>query len=1156
MNLNDFVVLPNNKAKSVKLNARNLQELQMETVTLAQDSKEMEEKLQQLKERMSKEKEERRRSGWSRWKSGHCGSLTSTGPTSSTEKNKNRLEKLSAGKVKIRVLKDEPLTAPPQPPPPPPPPTIGIRATRKNRLRGRYCGQCEVRSAGLMCVECTEDYCIGCFARFHQKGALKLHRMIPIQADLQTHVSTQDVVSCFQEQINPCSNPGTFTSLDPGPSSKPSPNHTIKSKAITRQGDHSSEKRTEAVAKPTQLHPDSSQELAVNHGEEKMPEITEEEQKKEVEWGFPGTLLRGDYNEEESARSFQEALGQWRREKSDGAEEPVTEDTRGAPVRPVSVSDVATQADPAPDRGAEGLGGGGGERRVPVRVEFTESSLTNMDRLLLKRHRRTPIETYPLLAFGTGLNPLSNTSTEEETTSSLTAEEEDFRHYFASLFAVPVSRGMTEPQITTPESCLIIEVLDERERDTDGDVAEQRTSNRELPSVQQVLSKGRTPAPQTALTSGRSSRVSYLSPSPTQPSRQSTAPAQPKAAHKLHLSKPQPSQAEPLMKPMSSESKPSACPTDTPRTSKTSIKTPTWTSQKPNCSPMVNKSKPVCGSPQLLSSPSLSHSQTEISKSSDSAVSFARDVSPLAHARPPIPEEHPSPSPSISLRSTFTMSPTSSFESTLLPKVYQSTPLQKDSSLLPEQRQSSPLFPEPISSLKLSHSTPSNQEFSRQSQQSLCDPETLISDTQLQLPLSPVSPSPNPPPESLEPSPPVKALSALSLFNESPPDAHSRQRSTPTHEHAPVFMSSTLNSVDHRSNAQCTPSLPSHLLNIIQTCPLAVKMEEEEELSVDSGDEMSSDSLGLLPREDDSSDEEAQMHGRLTRGSSGEEQQGNPAISHLQDCFVPADVEREKDLQTDEQEQLSEPSTVMHKQSAGSKPEQFCDLDGFPPLALDMNSDQSDTPEQTYCDSLHSSQTSLYDSDPTGSQGFWPSASLSTYAEEHLVFRMMKDNRMQPTRIQIHSTTPTRPTSRREISANEAGTSGSNRSEMSTPTQFPVAAACCLFSPTLGSELGPAFRPLSRAAQEIVDICSVDQTGCEDPDLDTDTTAHTIYELEQELKLMTKETGQQASIFEAGSGGSQDQHESHHFTWGGVSEEQKDEDAAAQRDQQSVLLLP
>lgn len=41
------------------------------------------------------------------------------------------------------------------------------------------------------------------------------------------------------------------------------------------------------------------------------------------------------------------------------------------------------------------------------------------------------------------------------------AEEEDFRRYCASLFAVPVSRSRTEPQTTTTESCVIIEVMDE-----------------------------------------------------------------------------------------------------------------------------------------------------------------------------------------------------------------------------------------------------------------------------------------------------------------------------------------------------------------------------------------------------------------------------------------------------------------------------------------------------------------------------------------------------------------------------------------------------------------------------------------------------------------------------------------------------------------------
>ena len=37
-----------------------------------------------------------------------------------------------------------------------------------------------------------------------------------------------------------------------------------------------------------------------------------------------------------------------------------------------------------------------------------------------------------------------------------------------------------------------------------------------------------------------------------------------------------------------------------------------------------------------------------------------------------------------------------------------------------------------------------------------------------------------------------------------------------------------------------------------------------------------------------------------------------------------------------------------------------------------------------------------------------------------------------------------------------------------------------------------------------MEICSVDQTGCEDPDLDTDTTANTLQGLEQELRLLAQ----------------------------------------------------
>ncbi|XP_008283748.1 zinc finger B-box domain-containing protein 1 [Stegastes partitus] len=546
MNLNDFVVLPNNKAKSVKLNARNLQKLQMETVTLSNESKEMEEKLRQLKDSMSKEKEERGQSRRFRWMSGQCGSLSSNSPTNSSMKNmENKLQKLSAGKLKIRVLKDEPPTASPLSPPPLQLSTSGLR--RKNRLKGTICGQCEVKTAGLMCAECTENYCIGCFAKFHQKGALKLHSMIPIQTDLQTHVNTRDVVNCFQRQINPSSHPGTFTSPNPSPSATLNSNHIITSNAITRGGrDESPEKGTEVGDKHMKLHRDCSQVLVVNHGEEKTMVGRFEDDNK----GFPSPLLIGEYNEEESASSFQEALRQWRGEKSDGGEEEPRTNVLWIPVRPVSVSAMATQADLPPDREAEGQRKEGREERLPVKVEFKENSLTHLDRLRLKKHRRTPTETYPLVTFGTDLKSQPTTNTEEETANNLTAEEEDFRRYYATLFTAPVSRGRTEPQITTPESCLVIQVLDETCRDMkEICAAEQKTdNNRGVPSVRQISGKRNTVESQTALYKSGSSRVSHSSPGLTEPSRQSKP--QPKTAQKLHSSKPQTSQAERISTPI------------------------------------------------------------------------------------------------------------------------------------------------------------------------------------------------------------------------------------------------------------------------------------------------------------------------------------------------------------------------------------------------------------------------------------------------------------------------------------------------------------------------------------------------------------------------------------------------------------------------------
>lgn len=71
-----------------------------------------------------------------------------------------------------------------------------------------------------------------------------------------------------------------------------------------------------------------------NQQEEKEVEMSEEGQKEPVERGFPGTLLRGTFSEEESAQSFQDALRQWRGDKKRADGEPLCEDAMWTPVRP------------------------------------------------------------------------------------------------------------------------------------------------------------------------------------------------------------------------------------------------------------------------------------------------------------------------------------------------------------------------------------------------------------------------------------------------------------------------------------------------------------------------------------------------------------------------------------------------------------------------------------------------------------------------------------------------------------------------------------------------------------------------------------------------------------------------------------------------------
>ncbi|XP_040285904.1 LOW QUALITY PROTEIN: zinc finger B-box domain-containing protein 1 [Bufo bufo] len=259
----DFLVPPAKSGNSVRLKAKNIRELRMESLQLQRQNQEMEQKLNQLRQSMSREKEERGRSNPYHWISGQAGNQ---------RQDKENIGKVSAGKIKLKVLQN-PVSEPEKPSSR----TANTLAAEKPKVKGKACGQCESKSALLKCLECGEDYCTACFTRFHQKGALKLHRTMPIQ------------------------------SLNPEP-------------------------RKEHLTKRS------------------------------------GSLLDGTFNEEESAKYFNEALLEWRNEARNKSRQVEADDTGS-----LEVQTVLTAA------------------AKPLQIEFKESSLSYMEKLMLKKHRRTPV---------------------------------------------------------------------------------------------------------------------------------------------------------------------------------------------------------------------------------------------------------------------------------------------------------------------------------------------------------------------------------------------------------------------------------------------------------------------------------------------------------------------------------------------------------------------------------------------------------------------------------------------------------------------------------------------------------------------------------------------------------------------------------------------
>ncbi|XP_016071204.1 PREDICTED: zinc finger B-box domain-containing protein 1 isoform X2 [Miniopterus natalensis] len=406
MNSKDFVVLPWGKpGHSVKLRYKNVQELKMEKVKLELENQEMEKKLQDFQSARSKGQEERGSSDY-RWKSGKVGKLGNQSQILS--QNKGNVIKLSPGKVKLKLLKEqlqEPVRQPLNYK------TASSPGSEKPKIKGKACGQCENKAALLVCLECGEDYCSGCFAKIHQKGALKFHRTTILQAKSQILSNVLDVAHRFIKEINPGEPKGENCSTKEISKSQPKP------KSPPRQG-----------CRP-QMEVSTTQEGECRNPRERL-------------------LCEGSFDEGASAQSFQEALNEWRTgHHNDSGKQ------NSPAAKPDSLEECEVQTNLK-------------IWREPLHIEFKEDSISYMEKLWLKKHRRTPQEQLRNMLPDTFI-PQCTTTSEAQSSQNKSDEDSDVEETKVQSRALllPVEELSTErPEI----SVKIVELDDTYEEEFEG----------------------------------------------------------------------------------------------------------------------------------------------------------------------------------------------------------------------------------------------------------------------------------------------------------------------------------------------------------------------------------------------------------------------------------------------------------------------------------------------------------------------------------------------------------------------------------------------------------------------------------------------------------------------------------------------------------------
>ncbi|XP_060234425.1 zinc finger B-box domain-containing protein 1 [Meriones unguiculatus] len=389
MNSKDFVVIPWGKpGHSVKLKYKHAQELKMEKIQLELENQKMEKKIQEFQATWNKGREDIKENGY-HWKSGKLSKLSNQSYMMS--QSKTNATKLSAGKVKLKLLKEQTQAPSKQPGNYTMAHSIG---SEKPKTKRKVCGQCENKAALLVCLECGEDYCSGCFAKMHQKGALKFHRTTLLQPKSQILSSVLDAAHQFIKEANPPS-----------------------------EGSNSAEASSKIQHRPkTPLLQENSSEVettAAEGGEGFKP------------------LCEMPFDEEASAQLFQEALTQWR---AGNQEENMQQ--KGHEKNPNSVEECEVQTN----------------LKIwtePINIEFSEDSLSYMEKLWLKKHRRTPQEQLCNMLPNTFTHPRGATAeaqcTKNENDADSDVEEIKVKHPPLFMPVEKVNIARPPPSVTIVE---------------------------------------------------------------------------------------------------------------------------------------------------------------------------------------------------------------------------------------------------------------------------------------------------------------------------------------------------------------------------------------------------------------------------------------------------------------------------------------------------------------------------------------------------------------------------------------------------------------------------------------------------------------------------------------------------------------------------------